>query len=82
MQLQGFGLFGMMLAGRRRRNNKLVALFVMVIVLASLLFMAGCAGGTGIARQTQGTQPGTYAITVSGTSGALQHSVPLTLIVQ
>jgi hypothetical protein len=41
------------------------------------------AGGTGIAQQTvTGTTPGTYTITVSGISGALQHSVPVTLTVQ
>lgn len=83
MQLQGLGLFGMMLAGSKRRTKKLAVLVALVLLVGAMLFMSACAGGTGIAPQTQpGTTPGTYTITVSGTSGALQHSVPVTLTVQ
>jgi hypothetical protein len=47
-----------------------------------MLFMFGCAGGTGIAPQS-GTGSGTtYTITVTGSSGTLQRSLPLTLTVQ
>jgi hypothetical protein len=83
MQLQGLGLFGVMLAGSKRRSKRLPALLVLAIVVAALLFLSACAGGTGIVPQTQtGTVPGTYSITVTGASGSLQHSVPLTLTVQ
>jgi len=83
MQLQGLGLFGMLLAVSKQRRRKYSVLVVLVLLIAALLFMTGCAGGTGIAQTKQtGTTPGTYTITVTGTSGNLQHSVPLTLIVQ
>ena len=83
MQFQGLGIFGMMLAGAKRRTKKLPLLVVLVILLGAMLFMSACAGGTGIGPQPQpGTALGTYTITVSGASGALQHSVAVTLTVQ
>jgi hypothetical protein len=83
MQMQGLGLFGIVFAGSKRRSKKATMLVVLALVIAALLFLSACAGGTGIAPQSQtGTQTGTYNVSATGTSGSLKHSVPLTLDVQ
>jgi Beta-propeller repeat/Abnormal spindle-like microcephaly-assoc'd, ASPM-SPD-2-Hydin len=81
IQLQAIGLLGIMFAMPKRLSRKTRALVTLFLVSGALIFMFGC-GGTGIVPPPQtGTAPGTYSITVTGTSGHLQHSLPLTLVV-
>jgi hypothetical protein len=82
LPIPGFGLFGIMVAGSKRGAKKTSVLIALVLVVPALLFMSACAGGTGIVPTGQGTAPGTYTINVAATSGALQHSIPVTLTVQ
>ncbi len=83
MPLQSIGLFGVMLASRRRRLMKWRLVTATTLGIVALLFMTGCAGSTGATSPLQsGTQKGTYNITVTGTSATLQHSVNLTLNLQ
>jgi hypothetical protein len=82
MWLSGLGIFGILLTGSKRSRNKRAALLMLALLIAPVLFMAACAGGTGIAPQMTDVAPGTYHVTVIGASGADQHSIPLTLVVQ
>ncbi len=79
------------LLGNRRRRNKharltlrtrLLGLFLLALLLTSCgggSNGGGSGGGGGVGGQQQGTAPGTYTITVTGTSGSLTHAAPSTV---
>jgi hypothetical protein len=78
------------LLSSNRRRRKFVALPASLLGLFLLaLLLASCGGGGsnggsggGGGGQQQGTAPGTYTITVTGTSGTLTHTAPtITLVV-
>ncbi|HEV2467637.1 MAG TPA: hypothetical protein VGS78_00475 [Candidatus Sulfotelmatobacter sp.] len=80
---------GCVLLGRKRaRRKSLLMLFLLTLSLLALTLTA-CTGATGISnnstgvqQQHQGTQPGTYPIIVTGTSGTLTHqTAAVTLII-
>ena len=81
MNLQGLGFVGIVLASSRKRSKRLVIFIPLALLVLGMLFMSGCAGGTGtsVPRTPSST---TYTITVTGTYGALQHSLPLSLTLQ
>lgn len=78
-QLYGLGMFGMVLAKSTKRSRQALIRALLVLGVLGLLFMSGCAGGTGIAPQNE---PQSYTITVTGTYSSLQHSVPVTLTIE
>jgi hypothetical protein len=71
-----------MLLVRTRRQPLGIAVWLLFAALALTLgATAGCGGGGSTPPPPQGTQPGTYAITVTSSSGALSHNTTLTLVV-
>jgi hypothetical protein len=75
------------LLGTRRRKKRthltlpasLLGLFLLAFLLPSCGGGGSNGGGGGGGSQQQGTQPGTYTITVTGTSGTLSHAAPSTV---
>jgi subtilase family serine protease len=70
---------------KRRRLSRSASIFCMLMLSVAAIGMSGCSGSSGLASvtsSTTNTTPGTYVITITGTSGAVSHSTNLTLVVQ
>ena len=82
------GLFGIVLVAGSRRGSKQRTvrgarfLGLIVILAGSTLWLASCGGSSKSGTSNPGTTPGSYTITVTGTSGATTSSTSFTLVVQ
>jgi hypothetical protein len=66
-----------------RNRRRLQALATSSAVLSMILLFVGCGGGgSGSSHSTLGTPSGTYTVKVTATSGSLQQSTTLTVVVQ
>jgi subtilase family serine protease len=83
MATSGLTLAGIVLLGvpsKRRRGNALLSLMI-----AGFLTLSACGGGGGSTNTPPpdpGTQPGSYPVVVTATSGTLMHTVSFKLAVQ
>jgi uncharacterized protein (TIGR03118 family) len=84
LPFSGLGAIGMIFAGRRprlRAKSRKWALGAGAVVLLALsLFALGCGGGSSSSRPSNNAN--TVTMMVTGTSGAISHSVPVTLTIQ
>jgi hypothetical protein len=64
-------------------SNRFKIIGVLCFILAGMSLLFSCGGGSGAGvASTSGTAPGSYVITVTGTSGTLVHSQSINLSVQ
>jgi hypothetical protein len=80
----GLTLLGVGVAPTRTRKPRRRGLLVCCLIIGSFAFLAGCGGGSSNdgSHGSSGTPPGTYTITVNGTSGNTQHSATVNVTVQ
>jgi hypothetical protein len=72
------------MAGRKRlfqrceTGRRMLATVALTLLLTGILAFVGCGGGS----SNRTTNPSTITMMVTGTSGAISHSTPLTLTIQ
>jgi len=86
----GIGFVGIAMPSSRRQ--KIWMTLALAFVLAALIGSVNCGGGSHASSptasppssggSTSGTPVGTYTVTVTGTSGSVQHSTAVSLVVQ
>jgi hypothetical protein len=85
IQIPGLLMFGMLLAGSKRR--KMAWHYALPTLVIGLALLATACGGSGTGTKTApppegGTVPGTYTLLVTASSGSVNHAIPLTLTIQ
>lgn len=69
------------MAKKRKSLPRYMSTLALLMIVGGSLGLTGCAGGTGI-ESVPPTQGQTYTVTITGTSGTLQRSTTISMIVQ
>jgi uncharacterized protein (TIGR03118 family) len=85
--ISGLGLFGTLLtAGRKKlgsdNGKSLVLIAILALLVAGTTFTVACGSNNSSKQSTVTNNPSNTTVTVTGTSGALSHSVPVTVAIQ
>jgi hypothetical protein len=80
LPIGGMTLLG---AGFSSRRKKLLGILLIGLLIAGFIFMTACGGSSSTKTPpNNGTPPGAYSVTVTGTSGSLTAPVVFTVTVQ
>jgi hypothetical protein len=81
LPIGGLTLFGLGLGGKYTKRRRLIGL-LMVLLLVGLVAMQPACSHSSSTTVNAGTPAGTYAVTMSATSGSFSQSNQMTLVVQ
>jgi hypothetical protein len=76
-----FALAGVFLIGSPRKRRRAIRLLLISFLLAFVVILPACGGGSSKHQQDPGTPLGTYPIIVNATAGGVSQSVQFTLTV-